>query len=127
MSGSGPTGGMSDHTSGFGPGGGFSGGLGGGAIGENFCISVAEQTPLNSPVPHVISSLRVGDFLDLQIQGTPSRPILVAIDTKTSSVAGSVTFRNLPNLLNCISNGHQYIAEILSLSGGSCVVLIRHK
>jgi hypothetical protein len=59
-------------------------------------------------------------MLTLQVQGRS----LVAL-TADGVRAGSITFRWLANLLECIEEGWMYVAEVKRVSGGLCMVLVR--
>jgi hypothetical protein len=93
---------------------------GGGTDGGNTKCDIHEETPLNSPVPTVIQKLHPGDLLTLELQGHS----VVAL-TSNRERAGSITFRRLADLLECIGEGWTYVAEVKRVSGGLCMVLVR--
>lgn len=97
------------------------GGIGGGGFagGEDKC-EIFEETPLNSPNPAVIKNLRTGEMLTLQIQGSS-----VVAYTQGGAIAGSITFRKMADLIDCVGEGWSYGAEVKRVSGGLCVVFIR--
>ncbi|MDD5169680.1 MAG: hypothetical protein PHN75_12740 [Syntrophales bacterium] len=108
-----------------GTGGGGTGGAGDGGGGipptpPIDCARIMEKTILNSPVPEVINALKSGDILNVKLQGKS----LVAT-TKEGKVAGALTPPLLPRIVQCIAEGHEYVAIVLSVSGGQCTVEVR--
>ncbi len=104
-------------------GGDFSGG--GGGPDEVFdCASIFEKTILNSPKPDVISKLKVGDVLTLELKQYDEKKSLVAV-TSDNEVAGSITSATLSKIKNCIDQGFSYISIVESIEGGRCTVLLR--
>lgn len=100
--------------------GGTGGILGGGSGGEQVCCElISTQTVINSPDPGVISGLEQGMSLSVVQQGDS----LVAVDTP-GNVAGSLTPPNMHSILECMGQGHQYIAVVNRVEGGRCVVRI---
>jgi hypothetical protein len=109
----------------------MSGGGGGGGGGPDIppgggvnCESIHEETTLNSAKPDVVKTLRVGDILTLQARA-PRGP-LVAV-TASSKEAGSITSARLARILSCITEGHEYVAEVLRIRGGEVTVEVRHR
>lgn len=103
---------------------------GGGAEGAeggtpNPC-DISEITNLNSPNRTVISTLRIGDILDIVFQsGPPQR--LVAQQT-LGAIAGSITSPSMMQIIQCITI-HQidYVAEVVGIRGAVCQVKVRVK
>jgi len=93
---------------------------GGGAAAALSKCDIFEETALNSPVPEVIKTLRPGDILNLNQQGRT----VVAL-TSQGKQAGSITFRRLADLLECIGQHWIYVAEVKRITGGMCQVYIR--
>lgn len=107
--------------SGGGTGGGAGNGGGGGG-GPDEC-DITTVTNLNSPVPAVVTTLRVGDVLAVRLQVGPPR-VLVA-ETSAGQVAGSLTPREMPRIIQCIQGAAAFEAEVLALRGGVCQVRVR--
>jgi hypothetical protein len=107
-----------------GAGGGGSGtsGGGGGVSPPDPC-NIIETTSLNSVVRTVLTTLRVGDVLDVVfIAGPPQRLVAQA----AGGIAGSITSPSMPQIIRCITQGgHSYEAEILSIKGALCQVQVR--
>jgi hypothetical protein len=97
---------------------GTAGGGGGGAAGSSKC-EILEETVLNSPDASVIKTLRPGDILSLQQQGRS-----VVATTIQGQKAGSITFRRLADLLECMGLHYTYVAEVRRITGGTCQVWI---
>lgn len=92
------------------PGGGGSGG------GDPDQCAIAQRAPLNSPVPAVVATLRVGEELDIVLATSSGRPILEV--RKGGSVAGALTHRGHLTLIRCIGDGWTYKAIVTSISSG---------
>ena len=88
--------------------------------GDTDCTRIMEKTILNSPVPEVVSTLKTGDILNVLLRERS----LVAV-TEDNVVAGALTPPILPKIVECISEGYEYIAIVQSITGGRCIVEIR--
>lgn len=105
--------------------GGDGGAFGGSGGNYDFdCSRVSTKTNIVSPDPVVVSSLRIGDLLDVQLRSATGPVIAV---TNAGEVAGSLFVINLGALIACIINGHEFTAKILSINGGNVQVLISNK
>ena len=99
------------------------GGQGSGAAAAEDPCNIVERTALNSPNSTVISTLRVGDMLTVVYQtGPPQR--LVA-EQSPGVIAGSITSRSMLSIIQCIQRGYAYVAEVLSIRGAICEVVVR--
>lgn len=86
---------------------------------------ITETTTLNSPNRRVVSTLRVGEELDIELQLGPPRQLLA---TKGGEVAGSITSPKSAQIILCIhGRGLRYIAVVSTIRGGLCRVEIRPK
>lgn len=104
-----------------GPGGGSGSGGSEIPIPQIDCTRISEKTVLNSPVLEVVGSLKKGDVLSVRVQNGTS---LVAI-TKDGKIAGALTPPLLPRIVECIEEGFEYVAIVLSVSGGECRVHVK--
>jgi hypothetical protein len=98
---------------------------GGGAAGSGVdrCADIDEFTDLLSPKPEVLTHLRRGDILSLELHkgNLPIRALRDGI------VAGSVVPLLLETLFECMKRGRQFEAHVISLAGGACKVRILPK
>jgi len=104
--------------------GGGGGGGGGGSSSGVSCSALTIRTALNSPKASVISKLSVGDRLTVEF--VPPKGPLVA-KTKGGEIAGSITAAEMQLLIRCMADDWKYVAEIVSIKGGHCEVLIKAK
>ena len=89
---------------------------------EEDCSNVRFRTHLSSPVPEVVAELQVGDTLAVKYQ--PPRGPLYA-QTSMGNKAGSIVTGEQVTLINCISKGYSYKAEVIKLAGGKCELEIK--
>ncbi len=99
---------------------GGTGGRNGGASGDP--CDITEVTTLNSPDRRVLVTLRDGDELAIELREGRR---LVA--TSGGRVAGSVTSASHARIVQCMHDGREYQAVVLSVRGGACDVRIRPK
>lgn len=86
------------------------------------CI-INELTLLNSVSPTALRSIQPGVLLRLVFEkGPPQR--LTAVD-QTGQFVGSITSRSMLQIIECMQNGRQYVAEVIGIQGGSCQVRVR--
>lgn len=98
------------------------GGDGGSSGGDADPCDIDKKTILNSPNPAVLRTLRVGEILDVVVATSPRR-ILQAMTG--SNVAGSITFPEMGQVINCIEKeGETFKAEVVSINGGQCHVRV---
>lgn len=98
-----------------------SGGKGGGTSRDP--CHITELTTLNSPNRTVVTTLRDGDLLDVQLQAGPPRQLVAE---HNGTVAGSITSPKSAQIIQCISRqGRAYVAEVRSIRGGLCQVEVR--
>lgn len=94
----------------------------GGVVSGDPCV-IEELTSLNSVSPIALRNVRTGALLDVVfLAGPPQR--LVAQDS-AGQIVGSITSRSMLQIIECIQNGRQYVAEVLGIQGGSCQVRVR--
>lgn len=82
---------------------------------------IVQQAPLNSPKADVIETISVGDVLAVSLNLRGDRPVLEVVSS--AGVAGALTHRGHLRVIQCIEDGREYKAVVLSISGG--VVQVR--
>jgi hypothetical protein len=87
------------------------------------CERLTSDTTLTSPDPAVISQLHDGTLLDVAVDDSGAHPVVRAM--YQGQVAGSITSSIIQKLVECIESGHQYVAQVLSVQGGTCRVRVR--
>lgn len=87
------------------------------------CERLTSETTLTSPNRAVISQLRKGVFLDVVIDTSGTRPVVRAMHG--GDIAGSITSSIIQKLAECIESGYTYVAEVISVQGGTCKVRVR--
>lgn len=92
------------------------------ATGGDPC-AIVQQAPLNSPRPAVVSTINVGDILDVVLNAGGPRPVLEV--HRQGAVAGSLTHTGHVAIIDCIRQGHRYVADVVSRSGGALDLLVR--
>ncbi len=94
------------------------------AVTESSCANLTFKTQIATPVATVVAKLNKGNVLDVTV-ASPTGPInLITGDGK---LAGSLLSRNQAKLLNCISAGTVYVADVLNVNGAQCDISIRAK
>jgi|GEM_PF-5497508 len=88
------------------------------------CTTLVIKTKLASPVRQVVDEINIGDTLSVELT-PPAGP--VSIMTESGKVAGSVLPIDLESLIQCISEGHEYIAKVTEINMGNCQIIIKHK
>ena len=108
---------------------GIGGGGGGGTWVEqqsDDCGKLSQQTTLNSPNRTVVSQLKKGDLLDIQVKAVGKSVVVEALHN--GQVAGSVTSSIIQQLVECLEKGYEYVAEVLNdVQGGACRIHIHQK
>ncbi len=102
----------------------FSTGSGGSS--QQDCRTLSGQGTIMSPVPAVLATLSVGEYLDITLRTVTSLQGVTA----SGQVVGGV-FVNPSSLqsaiIACINDGNEYQGRITSLVGGSCELIITAK
>lgn len=98
-------------------------GYGSGGGGSTECNALFEKTPLSSPVQAVISTLKVGDVLEVGLTKTGTQNILITLFE--GNIAGSITSSKALQFITCMESGQDYVAEVNEINGGRCIVTIR--
>jgi hypothetical protein len=89
------------------------------------CERLTSETTLTSPDRAVISQLTDGTLLSVEVDTSGARPVVRAM--YQGQVAGSITSSIIQRLVECIDDGHEYVAEVLSVQGGTCRVRVRSR
>lgn len=77
------------------------------------CENIQFSTTLNSPQPDVIDALEVGDQLTIATSG----PSVVAL-SPSGDIAGSINWASNSRLIQCMEEGTEYVAQVLTKDGG---------
>jgi len=88
------------------------------------CSSLRFRTVLNSPQANIIKTLQVGDELPLSVLPSPPSPVVA---THNGVAAGTVTGSQVNALINCIMSGFQFVAAVIEVRGGQCIVDVHIK
>ena len=87
-----------------------------GGVGADPCRRVW-RGPINSPKKKILAAARVNDVLQVDVDKSGTRPVLVV--QRNGKAAGSLTFRGYLDVINCIvNNGVTYEATIVRIAGG---------
>ncbi|SKB08158.1 hypothetical protein SAMN02745166_04868 [Prosthecobacter debontii] len=98
----------------------------GGEDSDDFdCYKFFERVQLSSPVSTVVSNLKVGDVLEVRLSTSGGVAVLEAV--YLGATAGSLIVKKMGSLISCIKSGVQYIAKVVSNTGGLIRVEIRPK
>ena len=100
------------------------GGGGGGGGGTTPCESLKFDAQLTSPQPAIVATLKVGEVLTIVV-ATMKGTVVVQV-LKGSSIAGGLAGPDASRLRNCIDDGHQYEATVISVIGGQVRVHVEH-
>jgi len=87
------------------------------------CDRLTSETTLTSPDRDVISQLSKGVLLDVEVDNTGARPVVRAM--LNGQIAGSITSSIIQKLVECIEGGYSYVAEVISVQGGTCKVRVK--
>ncbi|WP_168254116.1 hypothetical protein [Rhizobium leguminosarum] len=77
-----------------------------------------EVTILASPNFAVIRTLAVGDILTVALSG--ARVVAQA----AGGIAGAITSARLPEIIQCLTAGQDYVARVTTINGGAVTVEI---
>lgn len=82
------------------------------------CANLSFTTVLSSPQVSVISTLKKGDQLKLELQLAPVKLVMA---TNKGKFTGTITTQ-AQKLIACIEAGTDYVADVVSVSGHQCSV-----
>ena len=86
---------------------------------SNPCDKLSFLAIVNSPQPAVIATLSQGDLLDVKLQAAPQTVVVVL---HQGAVVGTFTGLQVASLINCLQNGYEYNAKVISVVGGKCTI-----
>lgn len=93
-----------------------------GELGGASC-AIQFKAKIHGPVPGRATSLSMGDVLRVErIEGPPEQ--LGLFDTSGERVGSLAGHRELTRLLNCIRDGHKYVAEVGLIEGSIITVQV---
>lgn len=95
--------------------------FGGGGVSNFSCNNVYIITTVVSPDPTVLKAVTVGETLKVSLQ-SPTGPLVLI--TNSGDILGSIFPSDLAALIQCISDGNSYEAEIKNIAGAKVTVLI---
>jgi len=85
------------------------------------CEDVHFKEKLSSPQPRGMTEVEEGEILAIDlVEGS------VKAVTEGGLIVGSITGPETANLKDCLRNGHEYEAEVVSKEGGSCEVVVTY-
>jgi hypothetical protein len=84
------------------------------------CSTLTFDATVNSPQAAAVTTLVVGDVLDLILMmGGQGVSVM-----KNAVVVGSLTGVRVAQMINCMNSGFAYKATVRTLNGGQCVVRV---
>jgi hypothetical protein len=72
----------------------------------------------------VVATLKVGDMLDIDVAQMGGQVVVRVL--KNGQLVGGLAGPDATTLRNCIDDGHDYRAEVLSINGGQVRVQVTH-
>lgn len=87
------------------------------------CQSLQFDAQLASPKAQVVTQLAIGNLLDVAFQNG-NQQVVVAL--WCGQEAGGIVGPNLSQLRSCMSQGEQFQARVLSISGGQVRIRVYH-
>lgn len=88
------------------------------------CEDVLFDAQLTSPSPTLVPGLSVGEVLDVSVATTGGRRVVQV--TKVGQLVGGLVGPDASRVRDCIDNGHQYKATVLSINSGQVLVRVEH-
>lgn len=106
----------------------MSGSSGGGGVGgpatHADCELLKFDAQLTSPKPAVVATLKVGEALNVVVAEMNGQVVVQAL--KNGQLAGGLTGPDAARLRDCIGEGHNYSASVLSVNGGQVRVRVAY-
>lgn len=88
---------------------------------------ISIQLPLSATNPANIKNVKAGDILNVAVQNSKGVSVVVALAASDKSVVGSIAYRDVQVLIDCMDEGHEYVAKIISLTTTSVKVQVSRK
>ncbi|GGK71854.1 hypothetical protein GCM10011405_20080 [Rufibacter glacialis] len=95
---------------------------GAGKVSEMSCENLVIHTQLSSPKAAVLINVNKDDILELSLS-SPTGPCLVF---HREQEVGAIINADLKKIIDCMNQGHDYIAIVRSVEGGKCSLKIKH-
>ena len=92
------------------------GDIGGRPEDTNPCLEIHFQTQLSSPKPDVISKLKKGDTLNIELRTIHTQVVVAAIFDE--EIAGGIASPQISSIRECIQRGTKYRAKVISIHEG---------
>lgn len=84
------------------------------------------KTTLFSPIASVVETLSVGDELDISLHTQNNVMSIIAQTQSTAQIAGTITgARQLGDLIVCLQEGVDYVADVNDISGAVVSLTVR--
>ncbi|MCW5660095.1 MAG: hypothetical protein KIT60_20525 [Burkholderiaceae bacterium] len=102
------------------------GGGGGGGVADTqaSCSDLKFSILVSSPKPAAVAALKVGDVLDIDVVQLGAQVVVRVL--KNGTLVGGLAGPEATRLRNCIADGHDYQAEVLSITSGQVRVEVTH-
>jgi hypothetical protein len=89
--------------------------------------SINIRIPLSATIPANIAKIKLSEFLNIAVRNFRGTDTIVATVPRDNSVVGAVAYRDVNEFIECISEGFEYEAKVISLSETSVKVHITRK
>ena len=91
-------------------------GGGGGSGGEIVmkCETISFNTDINSPQGSVLEGLEIQDKLSVKL----SNNTVVVVRQDTDDILGSINWSSIAKLIECLTNGSEYVATVRDIQDG---------
>lgn len=81
---------------------------------------------LFGPIPNVVATLSMGDYLDVVLDQSNTQTVVAANSQKTGQRAGTIAGTpKIAALVACLKKSHTYEAEVISIKGSAITLQIR--
>lgn len=92
------------------------GDIGGRPENSNPCLEINFQTQLSSPKPDVVSKLKIGNTLNIELITINTQVVVAAIFNE--EIAGGIASPQISSIRECIQIGVKYRAKVISIREG---------
>lgn len=105
-------------------GGSTGGGTGGGVIDDGVaCDELTFSAALQSVQPEAVEGLALGEVLRVRLRSEGTPPV-IEVRTAAQVLVGALIQR-VPELLRCLQQDYEYVAEVISIDDGHVRVEVR--